>query len=183
MNCRETFERLYEDNFVLTLTVMARKECIESVGAFDERLLVSQDYDLWLRLASKYEFRHIDIPLAKYRSYENNISKKLRARMQNHEYLLNKKYIAQHVNYFGRKVRLAKAYYYFGTLFFEKKGYHNAGVSYLKSVLTFPFIGSFYWPEEIKKMRFSLPYRILKVYFLIAICISKSLVEKSGFSK
>jgi len=46
-----------------TLAVMIRKECLEKVGDFDERLPCLQDYDLWIRVASLYSVGYIDEPL------------------------------------------------------------------------------------------------------------------------
>ena len=35
-------------------SVMARKECIDNVGGFDEAISVADDYDLWLRVSLRY---------------------------------------------------------------------------------------------------------------------------------
>jgi hypothetical protein len=43
---------------------MVRKECLEQVGGFDERLPARQDYDLWLRISRYYHFDFISTPLA-----------------------------------------------------------------------------------------------------------------------
>lgn len=40
-------------------TVLVPKACFEGVGTFDETLKVSQDYDLWFRLARRYDFVHV----------------------------------------------------------------------------------------------------------------------------
>jgi len=43
--------------------VMLRRELLESVGGFDESLKVCEDYDLWLRLASRVRFGLVSEPL------------------------------------------------------------------------------------------------------------------------
>jgi len=40
-------------------TVLVPRPCFERVGLFDERLKVSQDYDLWFRMARHYPFVHV----------------------------------------------------------------------------------------------------------------------------
>jgi hypothetical protein len=35
-------------------SVLARKECIDIVGSFDENISICDDYDLWLRLSLRY---------------------------------------------------------------------------------------------------------------------------------
>jgi Glycosyl transferase family 2 len=48
------FEKLVQRCFVYTPTVVARRECLEDVGLFHERLRVSEDFNLWLRIAAKW---------------------------------------------------------------------------------------------------------------------------------
>jgi glycosyltransferase involved in cell wall biosynthesis len=65
---------LLEGNFVPTLTVMTRAALLEEVGGFDEELRISEDYDLWLRLARVSRFAHIPEVLAEYRVTEGSLS-------------------------------------------------------------------------------------------------------------
>ncbi|TKB11173.1 glycosyltransferase family A protein [Desulforhopalus sp. IMCC35007] len=44
-------------------TVMLRKELLEQVGVFDEKMNCCEDYDLWLRVSASHEFLLIDAPL------------------------------------------------------------------------------------------------------------------------
>jgi glycosyltransferase involved in cell wall biosynthesis len=48
------FEQLVRRCFVYTPTVIVRRECLEDVGLFNERLRVSEDFNLWLRIAAKW---------------------------------------------------------------------------------------------------------------------------------
>lgn len=78
------FARLLHENFIVTSTVMARRECLEAAGGFDEDLPVSEDYDLWLRLCRTYPVRFIDRPLVRYRIHAQgtfrDLGKRLAAR-------------------------------------------------------------------------------------------------------
>jgi len=56
-----------------TSSVLARRRALDDVGGFDERLASFQDYDLWLRLAQKYDFECISAPLLKYRVHGRKI--------------------------------------------------------------------------------------------------------------
>jgi glycosyltransferase involved in cell wall biosynthesis len=60
------FERLIEGNFIIASTVMARRTALEEVGGYDESLFY-EDYDMWLRLADRYEFRYLPGSLVNYR--------------------------------------------------------------------------------------------------------------------
>jgi glycosyltransferase involved in cell wall biosynthesis len=62
------FLRLLEENFVYT-SACVRREVLEAVGGFDERLTAGIDYELWLRVAA-HGFRGVRAPgrLAIYRT-------------------------------------------------------------------------------------------------------------------
>ena len=49
------FEQFLKVCGVYTPTVMVRRECLRDVGLFDETLTVSEDYNLWLRIAARCE--------------------------------------------------------------------------------------------------------------------------------
>ncbi len=66
--------RLLVENFITTSTVMVRKECLDNVGYFDEKLKHSEDYKMWLKIAMKYKIGYVDLPLVKYRYHENSLS-------------------------------------------------------------------------------------------------------------
>ncbi|ABM72596.1 Hypothetical protein P9515_13891 [Prochlorococcus marinus str. MIT 9515] len=52
------------------------RELVESIGAYRQRAGISEDWDLWLRLASKSKIINIKKPLLKIRIHENRISNK-----------------------------------------------------------------------------------------------------------
>lgn len=58
--------------FGVNTTFMIPKECLDLVGLYDESLPWAEDYDLILRLARKYNFKHLDEALYGYRNYEGN---------------------------------------------------------------------------------------------------------------
>lgn len=57
-----------------SMTMLSRK-AIDDCGLFDERLLSSQDYDLYLRIAKKYEFAYVGKPLTYRYVSEESITK------------------------------------------------------------------------------------------------------------
>lgn len=48
-------------------STMMRKSFLDSLNGYDENLKKAQDYDLWLRGRSKYEYANIQEPLISYR--------------------------------------------------------------------------------------------------------------------
>jgi hypothetical protein len=49
------FSSILRDCFVFTPTVVVRRQCLEEVGLFNEPLSVSEDFNLWLRIAARWE--------------------------------------------------------------------------------------------------------------------------------
>ena len=55
-------------------TVMYRRQCLEAVGGFRERLAASEDYDVYLRLSMNYQVTCGPEVLANYRQHGQNMS-------------------------------------------------------------------------------------------------------------
>jgi glycosyltransferase involved in cell wall biosynthesis len=58
------FERLTRECFIFTPTVVVRRECLDDVGLFNESLQVSEDFNLWLRIAARWEIAVVPEVLA-----------------------------------------------------------------------------------------------------------------------
>jgi glycosyltransferase involved in cell wall biosynthesis len=66
--------KLLINNFVPGPTSVIRRECFDAVGGFDEELQSGEDYDLWLRISTKFEFRVLDLVTYLYRLWPGQIS-------------------------------------------------------------------------------------------------------------
>jgi len=73
--------QLLMDNFVTFNTALARAEAIQEVGGFDESLRMAIDYDLWLRISLAWEFLYQELPLAEYRIWSGQMSKRTGERL------------------------------------------------------------------------------------------------------
>ncbi len=63
-------------NFIGTCSsVMIPKHVFEKVGFYDESLICSQDFELYLRIAREFEVRSVSEPLIRYRTRPDQISK------------------------------------------------------------------------------------------------------------
>lgn len=78
--------------------VMVRTECLESVGEFDVWALTSEDYDLWVRLAERYNVGFVDEALVNYHDNHGEHSDTLSRRLEGQEYFYAKhrEYIQTH---------------------------------------------------------------------------------------
>ena len=63
-------------------TPMVRSSCFGTVGLFSTDLPLAQDWDMWIRIATRYPFAVIKEPLVRYRLHANNTSKQLEIMQQ-----------------------------------------------------------------------------------------------------
>lgn len=75
------FDDLIYQNFVDTPSVIMMKRILESVGGFDESLPRFQDWDLFMRLAKKFEFYHVNEVLFDSLTLDGSISSNDLARL------------------------------------------------------------------------------------------------------
>lgn len=81
---------LLVDNFVPFPTSVARASVLEEADGFDEKLTMSIDYDLWLRISVNHLFAYVEEPLANYRIWEGQMSNKTGERLDNFFKLLER---------------------------------------------------------------------------------------------
>lgn len=69
------WQQLSEMNIVCCgSTPMIRRICFDDVGFFDENLRFSEDWDMWWRIAAKYNFSLVPEPLIRYRQHPSSHS-------------------------------------------------------------------------------------------------------------
>jgi len=70
----EVLDHLLLDNFITTSTVMAPRDRLIEAGLFGEGRHVSEDFELWLRMAARWKVGYIDHPLVMYRYTGGSLS-------------------------------------------------------------------------------------------------------------
>ncbi|TMU84344.1 glycosyltransferase [Bacillus sp. BHET2] len=74
-------KKMKEGSFINGSTIMMKMDVFTHIGLFNESLLYTQDYDLWLRILRKYSFRYIHEPLVQYRLHESMGTKRFEKEM------------------------------------------------------------------------------------------------------
>ena len=70
------FEKCLDMCRISPSSVLIKKDIFDEIGMFDETLKVCEDYDLWLRFASKYPVHFLNQPLIKkYGGHSDQLSK------------------------------------------------------------------------------------------------------------
>lgn len=67
---------LLRGNFIVMPGVMVRRSIFDQVGTFNESLASVEDYDMWLRIAGVAEMGIVHEPLASYREWPGQMSRK-----------------------------------------------------------------------------------------------------------
>lgn len=89
----ENQKKLFFSNFISSLTVVMRKNCILEIGLFDENIKWGgDDYELWLRISEKYKFTYVDKFLAIRHDHGSNFSFSSKKKMMTESILLTNKY-------------------------------------------------------------------------------------------
>lgn len=88
------YTRLLRDNFIGgTSEIIARRECFEKCGGFRLDMPSSQDYEMWLRLAQKYEVDNVPEDLVIYHIHQGEaITKSLDKRIEGYRKILESYY-------------------------------------------------------------------------------------------
>jgi glycosyltransferase involved in cell wall biosynthesis len=80
-----------EDGFYIpTGTLLIRRECLDVVGLFDERLSMFEDFDLWFRLGARFPIAFMPEVLLARRVHEGNTSAKRFFHLQDLERVFRK---------------------------------------------------------------------------------------------
>lgn len=115
---------LLTTNFISTQSLLIKKECLLSVGLFDECLPRLQDWELLLRLSKQYHFYLVDEPLVNVYYTEGSISTNQKKLTETLTLILEK-----HYEDFAKDKKVLAGYYcYMGQQFYLlkdfKKMYH-----------------------------------------------------------
>jgi glycosyltransferase involved in cell wall biosynthesis len=90
-------EPLFIRNFVNFNSTVVKRECFDAVGMFDESLPMSIDWDLWLRISTKYEFAFLDEPTFYYRVWRGQMSHNISRRFECVDKIMSK-FLKEHSN-------------------------------------------------------------------------------------
>jgi len=66
------FRPLLKTNFINIQSVLLRRECVERIGPFDEKIEWVQDWWYWIQLSRYYRFLYCGQPLARYRVHSRS---------------------------------------------------------------------------------------------------------------
>jgi glycosyltransferase involved in cell wall biosynthesis len=96
----EIREDLWVDCSFCHSSVMFRKICAEEVGMYREKVGPSEDYDLWFRIAERFDVANLPMPLHKFRI--NSLGVTVARRFEQLRYIMLVRLLAEERKKYGR---------------------------------------------------------------------------------
>jgi glycosyltransferase involved in cell wall biosynthesis len=127
------WRELLAASFVLKSTVMARKACILNAGGFDEKLLIAEDQDMWIRLALLGTVGWYPEPLTIHYETPNSLTKRYGLREQDFVLPMIERHLrTQRANLTARETNFIRGTRYarIGRSLYQKRQY-AMGLNYL----------------------------------------------------
>jgi glycosyltransferase involved in cell wall biosynthesis len=119
-------------------TMTFRRQCIDEVGVFDETMRATEDRDLWLRIALRYEVAFIPKVIAYYRLSPNSMSTDPQRMLQAQLQFINKNYGSKGCGLLSRQIAWARAYKQRAEAFHRQNQPWAALTSSLRALLIYP---------------------------------------------
>jgi hypothetical protein len=69
-----SFRLLFEENYIPTSSVVLRRSIFDKIGFFDEKIINSEDRDLWFRITKDHNICYLNRPLHQYRIRKCSLS-------------------------------------------------------------------------------------------------------------
>jgi len=137
-------KHLFLRNFIPCVTVIVRKKCFEKIGLFDETLVFSEDYDMWMRVAMYFKIDFINKPLARFRIHKDSMT----AIVSDIKRYLDEIKVSNKILHFCPTLRdelgisankkIAALFFMLGTNFFKKNDYSKARSNLFHSIKLYP---------------------------------------------
>jgi glycosyltransferase involved in cell wall biosynthesis len=119
-------------------TITFRRKCIDEVGLFDETMRSTEDRDMWLRIAFRYQVAFIPQVIAYYRTSANSMSGNLDRMFNAQRQFIRKHYGAPGCGFIARQMALAHAYKQRSESLLNRHNYSAAFLSSLQACAIWP---------------------------------------------
>jgi glycosyltransferase involved in cell wall biosynthesis len=80
----------WRGNVITTSSLVLRRSCFETAGMFDERLTAGEDWDMWVRIGTRFRFVYVDQVLIRYSVHSASTSWYALRHVRSRELILQK---------------------------------------------------------------------------------------------
>lgn len=127
------FDDLLFGSCMVPCTVMVKRDCLKTVGYYDESISGGEDWELYLRICKKYPVIFIDSVIANYRYHGNNSIFDSEKMFNNILQILNK-----HKGWFNDKIHKSHFYNEYGWELLQKGNIKKGEELILRSLILQP---------------------------------------------
>jgi glycosyltransferase involved in cell wall biosynthesis len=120
-------------------TVTFRRRCIDEVGLFDESMRATEDRDLWLRIALRYEVAFVPEVIAHYRASPNSMSTDIDRMLTSQLQFIRKHSGTPGCGFIPTRIAISRVYKQRGEAFRERGNHWKALKSSFRSCMVWPF--------------------------------------------
>jgi len=120
-------------------TLTFRRSCLDQVGLFDESMRATEDRDLCLRVALRYEVAFVPAVIAQYRVSANSMTTDPQRMYQAQMHFIEKNYGAPGCGWLARRVALSQCYRQRADALSDRCQHSAALASSLRALAFYPF--------------------------------------------
>jgi glycosyltransferase involved in cell wall biosynthesis len=133
------WKQLIESDFLSCGSVLIRRACFEVVGLFSPDIALSEDWDMWIRIAAKFPFALVKQPLFLYRQHPASSSQKIKLLLQASLKVIDRAFASAPPELLSLKNRsYAFIHLYVGWKALEKMDYQHADALCQKAYAYYP---------------------------------------------
>ena len=175
-----SFLELFQENFIQVATVLVKRTCFDKVGLFDESLLGSEDYFMWLRIAEQFPMDYLPEPLAMYCRHGQNKSRNIIRQLGNRLQILNtfSVYRTKGLTRSMKNRCLSITHYKLAREFRDIQGYFQAARHFLHAFRLDPAVGTIMKQPRPKGPEWLL--QLLKPYGGLLYCMARGCLAPKG---
>ncbi|MEB3267960.1 MAG: glycosyltransferase [Leptolyngbya sp.] len=134
-------------------TPLIRADCFQQVGLFAPDLPFAQDWEMWIRLAARFQFGVVPAPLVRYRQHAHNTSRDWRRMQACNTQVLERAFQAPPPQHRASVPQLQSTafhtlYLYLGWLALRSRDYRDARCLWRQACEVVP--GKRYTPESVR---------------------------------
>lgn len=118
---------------------MVRRSCFETVGLFEPSLQFGEDWEMWTRIAARYDFGLLEECLVSYRQHSKNASRRAQEMTPDFHKLIEKMFVSvpKTLSYL-KKQAYGRSSLYIGWKSLENKDYQGARYHCQQAVAYYP---------------------------------------------
>ena len=155
-------KNIFLHSWVVTPTVMVKREVFDRVGLFEEELQLAEDDNMWVRIAANFKVGLLNEVLVKVRDHPSRSivdRKKMFESVRANIELLSYKYAGVHERIKSAiPLKYSRLYFQMGYFSFENQNYTEARAAFRQGIKSY----AWYWKNYVYLLLSYLPKKLVR---------------------